>query len=93
MSGIIISPSYNAAGEIGTATNELEKRIHEAIWEDVLNRLCTGCQREVDCEAGYEPDSPVCAKHDAYCAIDESVRVLAYNIIHPVVRVETTEAA
>ena len=85
------SPDYTILDTDGVSA--VERRIHEAIWEDVLNRMCTGCQREVDCEAGYEPDSPVCAKHDAYCAIDESVRVLAYNIIHPVVRVETTEAA
>lgn len=92
MSGVIISPPYNAADAFDNATGEMAKRIHEFIWDDILNRLCTGCQREADCEAGYEPDSPVCAKHDAYRAIDESVQVLAENIVHPVVRVETEAA-
>ena len=89
MSGVIISPPCNGPDR---ATSELATRIHESIWEDVQDRLCTGCQREVDCEAGYEPDSPVCAKYDAYRAIDESVQVLAENIVHPVARMETEAA-
>ena len=74
-------------------TSALERRIHEAIWEDVLNHLCTNCHREIDCEAGYEPDSTVCVKRDAYKAIDESVKILAHNIVNPVVPVTKEEAA
>lgn len=75
------------------AVSAVERRIHEAIWEDVLDHLCTNCHREIECEAGYEPDSTVCVKHDAYKVIDESVKVLAHNIVHPVVPVTNEEAA
>jgi hypothetical protein len=90
MSDVIISSPCN---ESDRATSELATRIHESIWEDVLGRLCSGCQREADCEAGYEPDSAACARRDAYGAIDECVKDLAYNIVHPVIRMETEEAA
>ena len=88
------SPDYTIGAFPATdGTKLVKERIHGAIWEDILDHLCTNCQRETDCEAGYEPDSIVCAKHDAYKVIDEQVEVLAHNIVHPVVPVTNEEAA
>jgi len=72
---------------------ELAKRIHESIWESILENLCTNCQRETDCEAGYEPDSLACARRAEYDVIDECVMTLAHNIVHPVIPVASEEAA
>lgn len=65
------------------AVSEVKRRILEDLWETVLEHLCSDCQCEDDCEAGFEPDSPICARHAAYKVIDDQAETLAYNVVHP----------